>query len=61
MMLEEKPQRNTGLEGTSQGWDILMNKMRIQQVFSKGGLDLITQWLFIPFPLEMFPSKAVQN
>lgn len=51
MMLEEKPQRSTGLEGTSQGWDILLNKMRIQQVFSKGGLDLITQWLFISFPL----------
>lgn len=42
MMLEEKHQRNTDLKRTSQGGDVLLNKTRIQQDFSKGGLDLIT-------------------
>lgn len=41
-MLEEKLPKPTDLKRTSQGWDVLLNNIRIQQDFSKGGVYFIS-------------------
>lgn len=55
MMLEGKPQGNTDLKRTSQGWDILRSKTGIQQDFRKADLDLTT--VVVSFPRKYFLAK----
>ena len=58
-MLEEKPQKNTDLKRTSQGWDVLLNKTRIRQDFSKGAVYLISSHsgCFFHFLWKYFLAK----